>query len=322
MTNSIDAGAIASGISDSGASTPSESPATNVQSVSEQPQSTVEVDTNAPEQTAAANENNQAETDPDFIRRFNALTRREREILNREQSLKEKYGQLENYEKERSLLKSDPLAFLEKNGWKFNELADYVLNNNSPTPDKQVSELQRRIEEMEAERKREIEDRQRREQEEKNQRTVAQFKDNIKSTISSKSEQYELINHFGEYDTVYDVIENYYNQHQVVLDVEKAANEVEKYLEKQFEKAASTNKFKKRFNLSEPASSETAGNNPELTARPQSFEPSTLTNEIASNAAAPKGEQPAYLSDEESKLRAAEILREHILRRKGYVKQT
>lgn len=323
MSQSIDAGAIAANIPSGGASSesaPASSPVTEVSTPA--PSDGTDLQTPVEPQSSEPASQTPPEQDPDFVRRFNALTRKEQEILRREQEFKSKYGEYENYQKERAKVKENPLEFLEANGWNFKDLADYVLNNNQPTTETQVSKLQRRIDEMEAARKQEIEEAQRREQEAKNQATVTAYKENIKKEVSSKSEQFELINHFGEYDTVYDVIENYYTQNGVILEVEKAAAEVEKYLEQQFEKAASTNKFKKRYSPIEQALSEQR--QPEKPGFPGSQvpnEPSTLTNEIASSSASPQGNQPApYLSEEESKKRAAEILREHILRKKGYTK--
>ena len=148
------------------------------------------------EQQAAAEPELQQQTppeqDPDFVRRFNALARKERELLQRESEMKERLGEFENYQKERAKLKENPLEFLESNGWKFQDLADYVLNNNKPTAETQVSRLQKRLDEMEAERKAEIERREREAKEQANQKTIADFKNSIKELVSSNNEQYEL----------------------------------------------------------------------------------------------------------------------------------
>lgn len=259
--------------------------------------------------------------DLDFTRRFNALSRREREILQREQQFKDQYGQYESYQKERELLKSNPVEFLEKNGWKFNELADYVLNDQKPTADRQVSELQKRIDQLENERKMEIEQRQKAEQDQKNQAQITQFKENMKAQITGKDD-YELVNHFGEYDLVYDVIENYFNQYKTILPVDKAAAEVENYLEKQFTRAAETNKFKKRFNLANELANPGESQQPGQSEPAPSFPPRTLTNDSVANTQ-PASTQPTehYLSDEESKRRSAQLLQDHFRKKQGYTRQ-
>lgn len=299
MTQSVDAQAIASNIS--------------AQETAEQPpQENVSRETPEEESQQPTIDNKQND---DFVRRFNELSRREREFVERQKQFKDQYGQYQEYEKERSLIKDDPISFLEKHGWKFQDLADHVLNDNRKTPDRQVSELQKRIDQMEAERKREIEEKERLEKENKNRETVNAFKTKIKDEVSSNNEQFELINHFGEYDTVYDVIEKYYHNTGQILDTTKAAQEVEKFLESQFEKAATTNKIKKRFNLS---FEEAVKENATAEAQKQS-EPSTLTNEMVSSSNLTTSEpQKTYLSEEESKARSAQIIKDYFLKKQGY----
>ena len=311
MTQPIDAGAIASNIDSTPAADTNETPAaTNEQApVSESPSE------------PQSEQQSQQQDDPDYVRRFNALARKERELQKQREEMQAKYSEYESYQKERSKLKENPLEFLESNGWKFQDLAEYVLNDKKPTPDQQVSALQKRIDQLEADRQREIEEREQREAQKKNQQTISEFKKGIEKTVSEKNEQFELINHLGEYETVYDVIESYYNTHGVVLDTVKAAEEVEKYLEQRFEKVASTSKFKNRFAQSEPAKSDEQASGFESAVQKQS-EPRTLTNTIASAPAAPDTSEKPYLSDEESKKAAAEKLREWMLERKGYVKKS
>lgn len=306
MSEGIDAGAIASNIpAGEPAAPPAPEPAPETAAVEEP-------------QAEQPHVEQQPQEDPDFVRRFNALARKEREMLQREQQIKERYQEFENYQKERAKLKDNPLDFLEANGWKFQDLADYVLNNNQATPETQVSRLQKRLDDMEAERKAEIEAREKAEQQAKNEEQLTAFKNSIKETVSAKSEQYELINEYGEFETVYDVIANYYNQHGVILDTDKAAAEVEKYLEDRLAKAANTQKFRKRYSPIEQAIADAAEGKEEQ--RPQDTGPSTLTNEAVSQAPAQPKTESGYLSEEESKAKSAEILREWIMKKKGYTK--
>ena len=303
----IDSGEIASGINNAA---PSQEAAPQLE----------DVPTEGGEQPAAAEPEQQQPTppeqDPDFVRRFNALARKERELLQRESEMKERLGEFENYQKERAKLKESPIEFLESNGWKFQDLADYVLNNNKPTAETQVSRLQKRLDEMEAERKAEIENRERQAKEEENKKTITAFKNSIKELVSSNNEQYELINHFNAIDTVYDVIQNYYNQNGEVLDTAKAAAEVEKYLEQQFEQAASTSKFKKRYSPIEQALAE-ASEEKKVSQAPDTR---TLTNEAVASTPSPSQAESTYLPEEESKRKSAEILKEWMLKRQGYTK--
>lgn len=289
----------------------------------ESAQATETLETPAPSQEQSASPSQeQVETqpkeDPDFVRRFNALARKEREIREKEQQFRSQMGQFEAYQKERELIKEKPLDFLEKHGWNFNQLAEYVLNDKKPTADMQVSELQKRIDQLENMRKQEIEDRQKTEQEQKNQEAINNFKTKIKSTVSEKLDNYELINHFGEFDLVYDVISSYYANHGQILDIDKAAEQVESYLEQQFEKAAATNKFKKRFNLAEHLGE---AQKPSSEPAAKQTMPQTLTNDYVANSPSPTTSEPApYLSEEESKAKAADLIRQHFLKKQGYTK--
>lgn len=310
MSEGIDAEAIASNI-------PPE-PAAAAPSAPEPEPAVTETPKAVETQAEQPQTEQQPQEDPDFVRRFNALARKEREMLQREQQIKERHQEFENYQKERAKLKDNPLDFLESNGWKFQDLADYVLNNNQATPETQVSRLQKRLDDMEAERKAEIESREKAEQQAKNEEQLTAFKNSIKETVSTKSEQYELVNEYGEYETVYDVIANYYNEHGVILDTDKAAAEVEKYLEDRLTKAANTQKFRRRYSPIEQAIADAAERKEEL--RPQDTGLSTLTNESVSQAPAQPKDESGYLSEEESKAKSAEILREWIMKKKGYTK--
>lgn len=251
--------------------------------------------------------------DLDFSRRFNALTRREKLILEKDQEVKQRYSEIQEYQKEKDLLKSDPVGFLEKHGWKFNDLADFVLNDRKLSPERQMSELQKKIDQLENERKREKEETETSKKTQKYQETITNYKKQIKEFVDSKADDFELINQFGEHDTIYDVIENYYNQHGTILEVEKAAREVEKYLESQLDKAASTRKFKSRFSAQASEEPKSEGEPVKPKFPPQSGiseSPRTLTNETAYSGSASASEKVNYLSDEESKARAADFLRQ------------
>lgn len=260
--------------------------------------------------------------DDDFVRRFNALTRREKMLNERDSEIKSKWNEYQEYQKERESLKSDPLAFMEKHGWKFNDLADYVLNDRKTTPEQQISKLQEKIDRLEAERKKEREDAENNQKAQKYTETINNYKKELRKTIEEKGDELELINHFGEYDMVYDVIENYYNTHGTILETAKAAAEVERYLEQQLERASSTKKFRARLNPNTPDEKQGGESaKPKFPPEPESdnrrMSPRTLTNDAVSTSSI--SEKGGYLSDEESKERAAEMIRQSWLKKKGYI---
>ncbi len=124
--------------------------------------------------------------------------------------------------------------------------------------------------------------------------------------MSKEAEAYELINHYEAYDTVLDVVETYWNQHRVILDIDKAAKEVENYLEANLEKGASTKKFKSKFSSTPP---ETQNEERQPNRYSETRQNTGLTNRDAAGTAQVRHVE-RYLSDDESKAAAAEFIRQ------------
>lgn len=248
-------------------------------------------------------ESDQAERD-DFTRRFNALARREKQATDREGSLKEQAGKYEEYQTDIQSIKDNPIEFLRKHGWEFNQLADFVLNDGKVPQDTQMTRMQDQIKKLTDERSKDQEDQKLQSQKDK----VTQYKNQIKNFVTEKSEDYELINEFGEHDLVFDVMQNYYDQNGTILEIDKAAAEVERHLDEQVQKAANTKKFKSRYSL---ITSEEKKEGEGASVPPQVGEqrPNTLTNGAVATTPSTT-EKPVFLSVDESKAKAAEFLRQ------------
>lgn len=252
----------------------------------------------------------------DFAKRFTALTRKEREILTREERIKSELQAVNEFKRNQDLIKTNPLKFLEQNGWDFNKLADFALNDQKPTQSQIVEDLQKQIQELRRER-----------EEEKNQSkqseiesNIRAYKDNLKKELIGRGEKYELLNHYEEYDLVYETMNDHYQKTSgpngepgEVLDLDEVAAQVEKYLEDRLERATKTKKFSTRFAPSvkeEPkatdAGKDTGGRNDP---------PKTLTNEMVS-ASGSNDSTNSFLDDDASKRRAAKILEEMWARQK------
>lgn len=258
--------------------------------------------------------------DMDYARGWNALTKREKMLTDRERALKEQSAKYQEYEGALDLIKTDPVAFLEKNGWNFNQLADFMMNDRKVSPENQIQKLQSRLDEFENQRRREIEERETRESRQKAEETVNNYKSKIKNEITEASEEFELINAFGEFDTVYDVIEEEYNRSGKILDVKEAAKWVEKYLEDQSEKLYATKKFKTKYNLMDAIAEKEQKEELPPRVRESETPHRTLTNLDAARTVPPRTEENRWLSDEESKRKAADFLRESFARKKGLVR--
>lgn len=214
----------------------------------------------------------------DFSKRFELLSRREREIQQREsrwkseeQKWKEKEQKLFEYEQDRELAQYDPLSFMSKYGWTPEKLTDHMIK----TPgDPYQLKYQKKLDEMEN-RFKELENKS---MEEKRYKTYVEQLDTIKKYVESDRDRFELINEQNAHSQVFEVMAEYYNQYQERLSPEIAAEQVEKYLEKQLDRVVNYKKLKSKLGLSNPAPKE-----PELDSQipPQQRRPSTLTNSFA-----------------------------------------
>ena len=237
--------------------------------------------------------------DPDLSRRFAAIARRERALQQREAQAKEQLESVQRFEAARKAARTNPIAFLQEAGLSFQEITDYVLNDNQPSPDAQIKALKEQIEQDK--RDREALEAQRREQELNG--TVQGFQRQIQSFVDSQGDTYELIRENGAYGTVFEVIEQYWNQNGQMLPVDVAAKHVEDYLEAQARRLLGLKRFAPKE--APPAQTQETMSAPTnaVGANPP---PKTLTNDIVPSSGAT---QNRYLSDDESKREVAKLLR-------------
>lgn len=232
----------------------------------------------------------------DFERRFQTLTRREKMLVDREKAAKEELTALSNLKKMKEDAHLNPMPLLEELGWTFEDLTQMVLNDNQPPAERKAKILEERLAKIEAERQKDLESRQTAEEE----AVIEAHKDEIKKHVTTKGDDYELIQANDAYELVYDVIEAHYEEHGEIIPIADASDKVESYLEEQAKKLLSLKKFRSQ-------TEETTEASPSPDAKPDAST-KTLTN-TAANSITPPEKPTAYLSDEESKARAAELLR-------------
>lgn len=256
----------------------------------------------------------QSQEELDFAKRFTALTRKEREILAREERLRPEITQLQEWKKNQEMIKSNPLKFLESQGWDFNKLADFALNDQKPTQNQVIETLQKQIEDL----RREREEEKHQSKQSEVEKNIQAYKDNLKADLQSKADQYELLNQFEGYDLVYDTMNDHFmktmgpnGEPGEILDIDKVAASVEKYYEDQLERATKTKKFSTRFTPSVKDEQKTEGSKG---LGDRSDSPKTLTNETVSGSGSSGSSE--YLDEEASKRRSAKILEEMWARNK------
>lgn len=303
-------------------------------SASAAPSSTVATSATAPESQVLSQQNvpqtapevkPEAKNDDKFASKFAALSKKERELREREgkskaeieaakkqaEEYKTKYGKYEGFEEKIKADKREGVRFLLEQGYTTEEIADIVLEEMNPDPEKrrqkEQSELEKRLfgeienlkKQLTQREQDEIEAAKKAEQD-NFEKTVTQVKTELKDYID-QSEEFELIKLNGEYETVFDVMQEHYNDQLArgiapeqikLLSYEEAAKWTETYLEEQARKAYEVKFAKKQATTKTPEQQKTS---PTLS--------NTLSTEVQSSG------EPKPKTREESLARAARFLR-------------
>lgn len=190
---------------------------------------------------------------PKASSQFAALARKERAIMKarqemqaKEQAIAEKASRYSKYEDLEKTAKSNPLAALEALGLSYKQITDYILNDNKPTADQEISSVKEQLDAFKAEQAaRDLKAAEREKEQAQNikDRAVTEFKEEIVEHINSKSDAYELICQFDGQEMIYEVIEENFNSTKRVLSIDEAATMVEKYLEDMVKRANTSKKF-------------------------------------------------------------------------------
>jgi hypothetical protein len=238
--------------------------------------------------------------DPDFAKRFTALTRKEREIQSQAEKNKADLQALSEFKKNQELLKTNPLKFMEASGIKLQDLVDLTLNDGKETPNLLIQQLNEKVSNLEKERQEERE----RSQKGEYDKNIAEYKSKQRSHLEGKKDNYELINHYEAFDTVYDIMNKHFIETGEELDIDKVAAHVEDYYEKQLEKVALTKKFQSRY--AKPVTDTTGTPTKET----EKKSPTSITNaEFSGSVSDSKTNE--YLDDEASKRKAAKVLQSY-----------
>jgi hypothetical protein len=196
-----------------------------------------EVQVPAPEAKAdGAAPETKVETKPDepkLGQRFAQLSKRERELLQKEQALKEREEKVSPLTA--ALTAKDKRKLLDEmqtHGITFEDLTEFILNEGeeTPPPAPTVSdEVKALREKIEAKEKAEQEARDA-EAKKATQTQIDNFKASIKSAAESKSDEYKYVNKLEQHSLVYDVILGHHAEHGEVLPIEEALKLTETYL--------------------------------------------------------------------------------------------
>jgi hypothetical protein len=189
--------------------------------------------------------------------RFAALARKEKTLVKRqmeakqaEEKIAQMYAEVQKWESAKKTAKTSPIEALKMLGISYEDVTNYMLNGEKPTPELEIkSELDNIKAEIlaEKEERRRVIEEQKKEAEEEAQRAIEEFNEEIKTFLKDNSNVYELIALNEASDLVLQVIEQHFAETKKILSKQEAADMVEKYLEDQITKSAATNKMKAKL---------------------------------------------------------------------------
>ena len=201
---------------------------------------------------------------------------KDREVKAREQQLVEREGRISQFEEAKS--KGDIPKALELLGLSYDQITNFFLNGEKPTPEMTARQAARA--EIEAERKRQEEERKKSTEEtskkarEEYEQTLQEYREKVNTYISDNAATYELIELHEANEVVLATIEQHYQDTKEILTEQAACDLVEKYLEDRVEKATQTKKFQAK---AQPQPK--ADNSPSKSAPPR-----TLNNQLTPSA--------------------------------------
>lgn len=151
--------------------------------------------------------------------RFEALARREREIRRqaqeakqREEALKERETKYQSFEEKKAKARLNPLEALQELGLTYEELTQYIINDQKPTADMEVKSVRDEIRKMREDQVRlqtEAKERQEKEIEQSRAQAVENYKADLADFLAEHAETYDLVANLGDQgvDLVYDTIQ-------------------------------------------------------------------------------------------------------------------
>lgn len=261
----------------------------------------------------------ESKQDDRLASKFAALSRKDKELRKKELALQQQTKAMEAKIKEfeekmksfssiEEQLKADPLAWLEQKGLSYKDLTEKYVLKPDPTPEEKqnsiIERLNQKIDALENSLKQRDED-SKKSAEEAKARQIEQAKANyikdLTDFVNKGGDNYDLIRKNDAVQLVYDVIEEHYNHtleengEGEILDMERAANEVENYLLDEAKKLIESNKLKSLF-VPQQTKQEPK----------ESRQSVTLSNTVSQQVPS-KGEP--FLSEDESKRRMAAMLK-------------
>jgi hypothetical protein len=197
--------------------------------------------------------------------RFAALARKEAEVYRKQQAVRQQQAEIARQAEEvkafRDLQRQaalNPLEALKALGLSYEQITEYMMNDNKPTPSLEVVSLRQELEEFKKQSQAERDAARKQAQElaaKEQQQIIEQFRGEVSEYVKQHSETYELTALYGADNLVYQVIEEAFNQSGKVLAIPEAAKMVEEHLEELAQQAQRTKKFAAKQSVTSPQAS-------------------------------------------------------------------
>jgi hypothetical protein len=265
-------------------------------------------------------QNAQANNDPEFARKFAALTRQQKELFLEKKKFAEEKKPFEQWKSRQELKKTNLLQYLQEEGLDYDTLIKAGLSaGDPPSTDDKLKTMEERLNDAlkKLEEKDQLEER--RKQDDLVQKNIAAIKKEIHDKVNADSVKYETIIAEEAFDTVYDVAEGLYlreceargEQFQITPEKKdeyllKSLNLVEDHLFKQAEVKSKKYATLKKLGLKQDTTNQSQKTEKESGGGFSQNMTTTLNSQITPAVDAPS---ERFLSDEESKARAAQKLR-------------
>lgn len=256
---------------------------------------------------------------PEPLRRqFAALAKKEADLHQAKQAMvaekQELEKQIADLKQFQEQFKSDPYAFLEKQGVTYDAWTRRILNDNKPTVNDEVAQLRDELRQLKEAEKAQQQKAAQEQQEVQFQQARKQVLDSIGQYIQNNSDRYPLITSRDANNVVWDVMLEHHRSTGRALSFDEAAGLTESYFADELRAQLKSDKIR-AFIGSDQELAESlramlgagAAKEPPQPAQKQSQEPRTLTNNLG--AVAGDKTPPGQLTDAERLQRAAEVLR-------------
>jgi hypothetical protein len=263
----------------------------------------------------------------DFDSKFAALAKMERKMREKESNFgskekewEEKSKKLSEYETFMKLMDENPLeAIKQKKGWGLKEINEHAVSTQSDEDLDPVAQLTKNFQDQMAKLKESLstdfDSRIKAKEDEYSQkdydRQIQDYKHGIKDFLNENKDAYEFtLTEENGMDLVYDVIHtDLMNQKKnmddggegelKMMDIKDAAEKVEAYLDKSYQKYLSLNKVKSKFKSSEP----------DLSQFITQSQPKTLNNSFT-----PKSQSSDSLTADERRMEAERLVQSWMTR--------